>query len=116
MEVPIIDDYQFGEIVINGEVHKKDVIILPTRVIGNWWREEGHVLHIYDLQDVLIAQPELLIIGQGAYSRMRIDPEVPRSLSNAGIELISLDTNNACKEYNIRSKMSKVSAALHLTC
>ena len=116
MEVPIINSYQFGQIVINGEVHKKDVIILPTHVIGNWWRQAGHNLQISDLQDVMIAQPEVLIIGQGAYSRMHVDPEVPGTLRTAGIKMISLDTSEACEEYNKRSKTSKVAAALHLTC
>lgn len=116
MQVPIIEDYQFGKIVINGEVHKKDVIILPNRVIGNWWRKEGHALHISDLQDVLVARPQVLIVGQGAYSRMRVDSEIINALNSAEIEIISLDTNSACKEYNKKSKNMRVAAALHLTC
>jgi len=116
MPIPYIDDYQFGKIVINGEVHKKDVIILPSRIISNWWREEGHVLHVSDLQEVLIAQPQVLIIGQGAYSRMRVTSEVVNTLRAARIEMISLDTGDACKVYNNRSKISEVAAALHLAC
>lgn len=116
MQIPIIEDYQFGKIVINGEVHKKDVIILPSRIIGNWWRREGHLLHITDLQEVLIARPQVLIIGQGANSRMRISSEIVDALNIAGIEMIALDTSNACKEYNKRSSTSEVAAALHLTC
>ena len=116
MPIPYIDEFQFGKIVINGEVYKKDVIILPSRIISGWWRKEGHVLHISDLQEVLIAQPQVLIIGQGAYSRMRIASEVVDALGAAGIEIISLDTGKACEEYNYRSKISEVAAALHLTC
>ena len=116
MPLAYIDDYQFGKIVINGEVIKKDVIILPSRIISDWWREEGHVLHISDLQEVLIAQPQVLIIGQGAQRRMRITTEVVNALRAARIEMISLDTGNACEEYNYRSKFSDVAAALHLTC
>ena len=116
MPIPYIDAYQFGKIVINGVVHKKDVIILPSRIISDWWREEGHVLHVSDLQEILIAQPQVLIIGQGAYSRMRVTSEVEDALRAARIEMISLDTGNACKEYNNRSKISEVAAALHLTC
>lgn len=116
MEVPIIDSFQFGRIVINGEVHKKDVIILPSHIIGNWWRQSGHLLQLSDLQDVMLAQPELLIIGQGANRRMQVDSDVTKALSAAGIEMISLDTSNACIEYNKRSKTGKVAAALHLTC
>ena len=116
MPIPYIDDYQFGKIVINGEVHKKDVIILPSRIISGWRREEGHVLHVSDLQEVLAAHPQVLIIGLGAYSRMRVTSEVVNALGAARIEMISLDTGNACKVYNNRSKISEVAAALHLTC
>jgi len=116
MPAPYIDEYQFGKIVINGEVYKNDVIILPSRIISGWWRKEGHVLHLSDLQDVLMAQPEVLIIGQGAYSRMRITPEVIDALTIAKIEMISLDTGRACQEYNSRLNIGDVAAALQLTC
>lgn len=116
MPIPYIDAYQFGKIMINGEVHTKDVIILPSRIISDWWREEGHVLHVSDLQEVLIAQPRVLIIGRGAYSRMRVASEVVNALRAARIEMISLATDNACEEYNNMSNISEVAAALHLTC
>ena len=31
---PKIESYRFGHIVIDGETHTNDVIILPERVIG----------------------------------------------------------------------------------
>ena len=37
-------------------------------------------------------------------------------LANKGIDLISLPTKEACREYNRRSQARKVAAALHLTC
>ena len=116
MGTPQIDTYQFGKIVIDGQEHTKDVILLPDRVIGGWWRQEGHVLRMSDLEDVLAAQPQELVIGQGAFNRMRITPEVEEALPNKGIELITLTTNEACQEYNRRSQTRKVAAALHLTC
>jgi hypothetical protein len=116
MPIPHIDKYQFGKIVIDGAVHTKDVILLPTRVISGWWRKEGHVLHITDLQDILSARPQVLVIGQGAYGRMRVKAEVEDALRAARIEMICLSTDEACQEYNRRSLHDKVAAALHLTC
>jgi hypothetical protein len=116
MGTPQIDTYQFGKIVIDGQVHTKDVILLPDRVIGGWWRQEAHVLHLSDLEDVLTADLQELVIGQGAFNRMQIAPEVEESLPNLGIELISLPTKEACQEYNRRSQARNVAAALHLTC
>ena len=116
MGTPFIDTYQFGNIVIDGQVHTKDVILLPDRVITGWWRQEGHVLHLSDLEIVLNADLQELVIGQGAYNRMRISPEVEEALPVLGIKLISLPTKKACQEYNRRSQARNVAAALHLTC
>ena len=48
-----IEDYRFGRIEIDGQPYDRDVIILPERVIANWWRREGHRVHPEDLEAVL---------------------------------------------------------------
>ena len=116
MPRPQIDSYQFGKIVIDGQVHTKDVILLPDRVLSGWWRKEGHALHVSDLEEVLAVKPSLLIVGQGAYSRMRVSSEVEETLKRMGIALISLPTGEACQEYNQQSTDTSIAAALHLTC
>jgi hypothetical protein len=116
MGTPHIDTYQFGKIVIDGQEHTKDVILLPDRVIGGWWRQESHVLRLSDLEEVLIVDLQELVIGKGAFNRIRITSDVEEALSDIGIELIALPTKEACQEYNRRSQARKVAAALHLTC
>jgi hypothetical protein len=44
-----IEGYRFGRVVVDGEEQSRDVIVLPSRVVRNWWREEGHVLGLPDL-------------------------------------------------------------------
>jgi hypothetical protein len=116
MPIRHIDSYQFGKIVIDGSIYTKDVILLPSHVISNWWRQEGHSLHVSDLQDVLTAKPRVLVVGQGASNRMQIKTEVDDALQAIGIELICLSTQAACQEYNRRSTSEIAAAALHLTC
>ena len=116
MSIPHIDSYNFGKIVIDGQSHSKDVILLPNRVIPNWWRNEGHTLSISDLTDVLAAKPQGLIVGQGALSRMQVPDEIGAALQIEGIDLIVLPTSEACQEYNRLSKEGEYAAALHLTC
>ena len=111
-----IEDYQFGKITVDGVSYTKDLIILLARIISGWWRIEGHVLHVEDLQDVLNAKPQVLVIGQGAHSRMQIDPEVVAELQAAGIEWVALPTGAACQEFNRRAAEGEAAAALHLTC
>jgi uncharacterized protein len=58
-----IRDYRFGHVVIDGEAHARDVIVLPSRVVANWWRKEGHSLVLDDLDDVIDELPGTLIVG-----------------------------------------------------
>lgn len=111
-----IDAYRFGEIVINGVHHKNDVIIFPHRVKTNWWREDGHSLSLNDLEEVIDAEPEVLIIGQGANGRMHIPESTVNALQDLGIQIVPLLTDVACEEYNRRAGDPQVIAALHLTC
>ena len=116
MLVHHIDNYHFGEITINGISHTKDLIILPSHIITGWWRKEGHVLHLDDLEEVLRTKPRLLVIGQGAFSGMRVASEVEQALKAADIEWIALPTEKACQEFNLRAPEQVAAAALHLTC
>ena len=114
--MPHIESYRFGYIRVDGQAHDRDVIILPDRVIGGWWRKEGHALHPEDLEAVFEAAPQVLIVGQGAYGKMRVTPETRQALSAAGIELVAAPTEEACQTYNTLRERRVVSAALHLTC
>ena len=68
---PKIESYRFGQIVIDGRTYHKDVIITPRGILPNWWRAQGHSLSIADLAAVLENPPQVLVIGQGAFGRMR---------------------------------------------
>jgi hypothetical protein len=116
MSAPQIESYRFGHILIDGRPHDQDVIILPDRVLGRWWRKEGHLVHLGDLNAVFEAAPELLIVGQGAHGRMQVAFEARKALRAAGIELVSLPTEEACQMYNAQRALRTVAAALHLTC
>jgi hypothetical protein len=116
MNTPRIDSYRFGHLVVDGQAYSKDVIILPDKIIANWWRKEGHALLPEDLEEVLVARPDLLIVGQGAQGRMSITEEARQSLKEVGIDLIAEPTERACETYNAQYEKQVVAAALHLTC
>jgi hypothetical protein len=52
-----IDHYDFGRIVVDGREETKDLIVLPGRVVRNWWRRDGRGLVLDDLVDVLDELP-----------------------------------------------------------
>jgi hypothetical protein len=113
--MPRIDEYSFGRIVVDGEEETRDVILLPGRVIRNWWRLEGHRLVLEDLQDVLEELPARLVLGTGAYGRMTPDTDTVETLRRRGIEVEALPTGEAVRRYN-ELDPGQAAAALHLTC
>jgi hypothetical protein len=110
-----LEDYSFGRLVVDGEEHTKDVIVLPGRVVPNWWRKDGHSLVIDDLEEVLDELPERLIVGRGAHGRLRPHPAVLEELRDRGVNVEVLDTADAVERYR-ESDEARTAAALHLTC
>jgi hypothetical protein len=113
--MPKIEDYDFGRIVVDGVEQKRDVILLPGRVVPNWWRQDGHRLVLDDLEAVLDELPERLVVGTGAYGRMTPDPEALGQLRQRGIEVEVLPTDEAVRRYDALDPR-RTAAALHLTC
>ena len=116
MAKPKIDAYNFGRIVIDGQVYQRDVILLPDRVLPNWWRVEDHSLALEDLQQALGCSPQVLVIGLGKYQQMKVPEETREQIEAVGIRLVALETGEACETYNQLREQEHVVAAVHLTC
>jgi hypothetical protein len=114
--VPRVEKYRFGRIVVDGKAHGRDVIVLPDQVVEGWWRKQSHTLLPDDLEPVFRSKPDLLVVGQGAMSRLRIPSETRRALESVGIELIAQPSSKACKTYNAVAGQRRVALAIHLTC
>lgn len=122
----MIDSYEFGRICVNGEVYKEDIIIFsvkggsasgrPDYVKSNWRRKQGHHLCIEDIEDVISAKPDVLIIGTGTYGRVQVSADLKEYIEQQEIEVIVRRTEQAVALFNNRSKAEKAVAALHLTC
>lgn len=112
----MIDSYSFGRIVIDGKEYIDDLIIFPDHIQDNWWRKEGHTLHLEDLEEVLEAEPEVLIVGTGASGKMSFLGRAREKVESHEIEVIVKKTGKASETYNEISEERETVAALHLTC
>ena len=110
-----LEGYSFGRIVVDGEEHTRDLIVLPGRVVPDWWRRDGHSLAMEDLDDVKDELPQRLILGCGAQGQLRPDPAVIEALERQGIEVVAVPTDEAVRRYRESDERS-TAAALHLTC
>ena len=110
-----LEDYSFGRIVVDGEEHTRDLIVLPDRVVPDWWRQDGHSLALEDLEEVSGELPERLILGCGAHAQLKPPQAVIDALEKRGIEVEAVDTAEAVRRYG-ESDERRTAAALHLTC
>lgn len=109
--MPRIEDYRFGQVVVDGKEQRRDVIVLPDRVVSGWWRADGHRLMLADLDDVIEELPERLVVGTGAYGQLRPDPEALDELGRRGVEVEALPTYEA-----VRAMASSIRAGRRRRC
>jgi hypothetical protein len=110
-----LERYSFGRLTVDGQEHTRDLIVLPDRVVADWWRREGHSLAMEDLEGVLDELPARLVLGIGAHGQLRPDPGVIAELERRGVQVECLPTDAAVRRYAELDERS-TAAALHLTC
>ncbi|MBW1726455.1 MAG: hypothetical protein JRF31_13405 [Deltaproteobacteria bacterium] len=113
----MIEQYSFGNIVINGVSYRNDVKIIQGKVVPEWWRKRGHFVDVDDIQDILKSKPDILVLGKGSPGQMKSTEALRKFLKKNGIELIEEKSSKAFKTFNrLFNEGKNVSAGFHLTC
>ena len=114
----VIEEYATGMYMkVNDEVHRNDLKIIDGRVKGDWWRKEGHRLDTGDIQDVLSAEPDTLVIGTGYAGNMQVSEAVRSALADRDIRTVAQNTRDAVDTFNeLQADGEKVAGVFHLTC
>ena len=112
-----IQTTSFGLITINGRQYTSDLVIYPDGLVEDtWWRKSGHRLSMDDIEKLVAARPEVIIVGTGVRGMMKPDPGLGGMLSDRAIEMIALPNPDAIDLFNSLSSQRKVGACFHLTC
>ena len=113
----MIEQYSFGNVVVNGVSYVNDSKIIQGNVISEWWRKRGHLVDVDDIQDILKSKPGILVLGKGSPGQMKSTEALREFLGENNIELIEEKTSEAVKTFNRLFKQGKnVCAGFHLTC
>jgi hypothetical protein len=113
----MIDDFAFGTMVIQGRRYTSDLIIYPDgKVRDNWWRKNGHRLSSRDIDSLVDASPDIIIVGTGMNGLMRADGQLGGLLAQRGIALVCEPNARAVAHFNRLVGSSRVGACFHLTC
>ena len=114
----MIDQYATGShMTVKGKRYHQDLKIIHGKVIGNWWRQQGHRLATDDIDDIVNARPQILVIGTGYAGNMRVPDTVRQTLKSSQIKVIAQTTADATATFNRLVEEGKdVAGAFHLTC
>ena len=113
----MIEQYSFGNMVINGVNYRNDLKIIQGKVVPEWWRKRGHFVDVDDIQDILKSKTDILVLGKGSPGHMKSTEALRKFLKKNEIELIEEKTSNASKTFNrLFNKGKNVSAGFHLSC
>ena len=110
-----LSDYSFGSLTVDGERHTRDLIVLPDRVVADWWRQVGHSLAMEDFDEVIDELPERLVLGCGHDGRLQPPRAVLDELRARGVDVEAMPTAEAVQRYG-ELDPQRTAAALHLTC
>ncbi len=112
----LIKKFSFGNFYIDGRKYQSDLAVYEDEIINErWWRKEGHLLQLEDIESMLKKSTKTVLVGRGVSSRMIIATDLQELLFNKGIVLQALSTGDACKRYN-ELEHKGLLALFHLTC
>lgn len=118
----MIDNYEFGKITINGETYDHDVEVRWDGEVLEWWRDEGHVFAVEDLERAIEQDPDALVLGTGVRGAADVPKETRTFIKEKDIKLVIDKTKPAIKSFELlaeeanESAPKKVIGLFHLTC
>ncbi|AWB10717.1 hypothetical protein TDSAC_1377 [Thermodesulfobium acidiphilum] len=116
----MINFYKFGYIEIDGKEYTKDLIFTKDEIlVYPWWRKEGHIFSLGDIESILkkIENVTHIICGTGAYGIVRVEDNFIKYFKEAKKEILIYDTKKAADIFNslVSNGMAPL-ALFHLTC
>lgn len=112
----MIESYDFGTMVVDGQKYTADLIIFPEKINSAWWRKEGHKLALEDLEEVFKDDIEALVVGTGFFGLMKVQEDVIQAAHLKGLSLQIEKTKKAAQIFSKLSSQKKTAGAFHLTC
>ena len=118
---PEIVYVKFGEIKVNGETFKKDIVIengkVKKRKKGKSKDQKAKYGHtpLTPLEKTIPWNCKTLVIGTGKYGRLPITDEFKEEAKKRGVKLVILKMKEAVKYY-VDNFGPDINAIFHITC
>ena len=92
--------YGEGYVEVNGTRHRESLLVSGERIITDWPAAAIDALSADHIAAIVELAPEIVLIGTGATFRFP-EPALLAPLQRAGIGVEVMDTQAACRTYNI---------------
>ena len=113
----MIEQYSFGNIVINSVKYTNDMKIVLGKVVPEWWRKRVHSVDLDDIQDILKSGPDIVVIGKGSPGLIKATRALREFLKDHNVKLIEEKTTRAVETFNrLLKEGQNIAAGFHLTC
>lgn len=113
--INLIRGYSDRAVTVNENRYDQSLVITPQHLIHPWGPEDADGLMSHHLNQLLELAPEMVLLGTGARQHFP-DPRLTYPLMAQGIGVEVMDTQAACRTYNIVvAEGRNVAAALILT-
>jgi len=107
-----ITGYGAGYVEVNGKRYKTNLVIQPASIETDWAPDPDGDIGPETIAFLAALQVEIILLGTGATQRFP-PPAKLRPLIDAGVGFEIMDTNAACRTYNILvAENRRVAAAL----
>lgn len=111
-EKNIFSGYGPGYVVVNNKRYENSIITMPDKIIEDWQAQTVEKLTEEHFELLIPHEPEIILLGTGATLRFP-SPLVTKNLLESKIGVEVMDTNAACRTYNIlMAEGRNVAAAL----
>ena len=111
-EKNIFSGYGPGYVVVNKKRYENSIITMPDSIIEDWQALTVEQLTEEHFELLIPYEPEIILLGTGATLRFP-SPLVTKNLLESKIGIEVMDTNAACRTYNIlMAEGRNVAAAL----
>ena len=109
-----ITGYGSGYVEINGKRYQTSVVVLPTSIEADWIPGADGGIGLDGVAFLATLEVEIVLLGTGPRQRFPA-PATLRPLIDAGIGFEIMDTNAACRTYNILvAENRRIAAALQV--
>jgi polyphosphate kinase 2 (PPK2 family) len=111
---PMIQAFEYGRITIADQDYDADILVYPDGDIKESQRSDEHQLKVTDIEPLINAEPEVIVLGLGTVGQLKVKPKVKDQIASSGIELHAYKTEKAIEIYRDLRIQKSIAALFHL--